>query len=115
MANRPTDDGCWLSGLVEFKENVSTHSAAAELEIISDKTLSILHINMRSLVNKMPVFELFLSQLNTELSCIVISETWFSCLEYFPKYFLKGYHLHCSSRPHGGGGGVFVRVREVGG
>ena len=33
---------------------------------------------MRSLVNKLPAFELFLSQLDIEFSCIIVSETWFS-------------------------------------
>ena len=46
-------------------------------------------INMRSLVHKMHLFEFLLYQLDIEFSCIVISETWFSDEEYFPKYFKR--------------------------
>ena len=113
MANQITDDDYWLANLVDHKQRLSTDAAAT---LLNDKNshhcLKFLHINMRSLVNKMANLELFLSQLNIDFSCIVISETWFSHNEYFPKYFLDGYHLSCSSRPDGGGGGVCVYVSE---
>ena len=113
MANQITDDDYWLANLVDHKQRLSTDAAATLLnDKNSDHCLKILHINMRSLVNKMANLELFLSQLNIDFSCIVISETWFSHNEYFPKYFLDCYHLSCSSRPDGGGGGVCVYVSE---
>ena len=69
-------------------------------------------INMRSLVHKMHLFEFLLYQLDIEFSCIVISETWFSDEEYFPKYFLESYTLFCSSRPEGGGGGICIYMSD---
>ena len=75
-------------------------------------SFKVLHINMRSLVHKMHLLEFLLSQLDIEFSCIVLSETWFSESEYFPKYFLHGYNLFCSSRPEGGGGGTCVYMSD---
>ena len=60
----------------------------------------------------MHLLEFLLSQLDIEFSCIVLSETWFSESEYFPKYFLNGYNLFCSSRPEGGSGGTCVYMSD---
>ena len=64
------------------------------------------------LVHKMHLFEFLLSQPDVEFSGSVISETWFSDEEYFPKYFLESYTLFCSSRPEGGGGGICIYVSD---
>ena len=114
MANRPVEDeSYWPSNFVDHKHRLSPNSVGTLLDDeIANNCLKILHVNMRSLLNKLPAFELFLSQLDIEFSCIIVSETWFSEHEYFPKFFLNGYTLSCSSRPNGGGGGVCVYVSE---
>ena len=59
MANQITDDDYWLANLVDHKQRLSTDAAATLLnDKNSDHCLKILHINMRSLVNKMANLEL---------------------------------------------------------
>ena len=98
--------------LVEHKSKLVPTSVKSNLSHLPTDSFKVLHINMRSLVHKMHLFEFLLYQLDIEFSCIVISETWFSDEEYFPKYFLESYTLFCSSRPEGGGGGICIYMSD---
>lgn len=93
-------------------QNLSPGSVNTVIKNFSTRSFTILHMNMRSLINKMPLFEVLLAQLNVHFSCIVISETWFSQNEFLEKYSLYGYKMFCRSRFHGAGGGIAMYVSE---
>ena len=73
---------------------------------------TIMHLNICSLVNKFENFELFLASLKLNLSCIVISESWFSNQTLLTQFHLNGFNMFCSSRDHERGGGVCVYVSD---
>ena len=98
--------------LVEHKSKLVPTSVKSNVSDLPTDSFKVFHINMRSFVHKMHLFEFLLCQLDVEFSCIVIFETWFSDEEYFPKYFLESYTLFCSSRPEGGGGGICIYMSD---
>ena len=63
--------------LVEHKSKLVPKSVKSNLSDLPTDSFKVLHINMRSLVNKMHLFEFLLSQLDVEFSCIVIYENGF--------------------------------------
>ena len=101
-----------IPNLVDHRPKIRPNAVKDTFNDFSPNTFTILHINMRSLVHKMHLFEVLLAQLDVKFSCIIISETWFSSNEYYEKYFLDGYNLFCSSRPSGGGGGIYAYVSD---
>ena len=71
-----------------------------------------MHLNICSLINKFDTLELFLASLNIDLSCIVISESWFSNQTFLPQFYLNGFNMFCSSRDQERGGGICVYVSD---
>ena len=79
------------------------------LELMLEQGFSVLHINARSLKNKMDSFQTFLTNSGVEWSVICISETWFKddILGYFN---IDNYDLFASCREGTEGGGTAVYV-----
>ena len=101
-----------IPDLVNNRQKIKPYEVKDTFNDFNPNTFTILHINMRSLVHKMLLFEILLAQLDVKFSCIVISETWISNSKYYEKYFLDGHYLFCSSRPNGGGGGNCAYVSD---
>ena len=84
-----------------------------------NKTLSVIHLNIRSIVANGDYFLAYLQTLSLKFNVICLTETWTSSSEppinYFPNYV--GYHSVRSNRK-GGGVSIFVHSklssREVG-
>lgn len=72
---------------------------------------SILHMNMRSLKNKMDEFQTFLLSSGVVWSVICISETWLKP-EILKYYNLDNYNLFASCREDGEGGGTAIYVHN---
>ena len=101
-----------LPDLVDHRPRISPEAVKSTFNTFNRNNFTILHVNIRSIINKMHLLELLLAQLDTKFSCIVISETWLTNDEFFGKYYLDGYNFFYSSRPGGGGGGVCVYVLD---
>ena len=101
-----------IPDLADHRQRIKPNGVKDTFNDSNSNTSTILHINMRSLVHKMHLFEVLLAQLDVKFSCIIISETWFSSNEYYEKYFLDGHNLFCCSRPSGGGGGICAYVSD---
>ena len=100
------------SFFVEHFANILPCEVNEKLEI-NNQTLSVLHLNIRSLSQKMGQFELFLASLNAKFSCIILSETWFSCDTFLPQYYINGYNLFSNSRSNRNGGGIAIYVSQM--
>ena len=74
-----------IPNLVDHRPKIRPNAVKDTFNDFSPNTFTILHINMRSLVHKMHLFEVLLAQLDVKFSCIMISETWFSNNEYYEK------------------------------
>ena len=76
-----------------------------------DNGFTVLHMNMRSLKNKMDDFQTFLHNSGVEWSVICISETWLKP-EILKYYNLESYNLFASCREGREGGGPAVYVHN---
>lgn len=77
---------------------------------VVNTSLSLLHLNARSLNSKFCEFERLLSGLNVHFDVIAISETWFDKYTNLPSFALDGYTLYQSARANKQGGGVALYV-----
>ena len=77
----------------------------------TDTELSILHLNIRSIANKLDDFNAYLDSLAHEFSVIGLSETWLNCsnLNDFP---LPNYHNIGMVRTNKQGGGVGLYINK---
>ena len=91
-------DGC-CSFYVEDKLNEMLRK-----EFFLDSQFALLHLNVRSLQNKVDDLSFFLSSLNVKFSVIGITETWLRDLS--PVVNLNGYHFVYKNRSDRSGGGV---------
>lgn len=73
--------------------------------------LSLLHINIRSIHNKLEDLKYFICQINQLPEVVVVSETWLKSNE-IDYYNLPGYTSYFSCRDEGNGGGVAIYVRS---
>ena len=77
----------------------------------SANKLNVIHINARSIVNKLDDLRLLLNETAVPWQIVVISETWISkSIE--KNYNLPGYHAIFRDRAHGAGGGVAIYVAD---
>ena len=78
---------------------------------IINKHMTILHINARSLKNKLDEFITFLRRSGTDWSVICISETWLKedIIQYFD---IEKYNLFASCRKIGEGGGTAIYINK---
>ena len=78
---------------------------------IINKHMTILHINARSLKNKLDEFITFLQRSGTDWSVICISETWLKddLIQYFD---IEKYNLFASCRKFGEGGGTAIYINK---
>lgn len=93
----------------EIKEKCKYYSLPEEsIPYLSDE-FSILHLNARSLKNKMDEFQMFINRTGVEWSAICISETWLKSgvLKYFN---IDNYELVASCRKEGEGGGTALYI-----
>ena len=83
----------------ECLEDIITHYAKthptrlAEHVSIPNSSFTMLHLNARSLNNKMDQLEFLLAKCETKFSCIAISETWLNNFTYSPQFYLHGYNF----------------------
>ena len=78
---------------------------------IIDKHITILHINARSLKNKLDEFITLLQRSGTDWSVICISESWLK--EDVVQYFnIENYNLFASCRKVGEGGGTAIYINN---
>ena len=100
-------------------ENLDTpyisHEKIKDLNInTSANTLSVLHLNIRSMKKDFESFKLFLSNLNFDFSIICFSETWldnsFSLSQSL--YELPKYKCIHQVRSYGKGGGVSIYIHN---
>ena len=107
MDNGPEiSDDLFISHYAKLAPSTKTH-------IFTQNHFSVLHINAQSLQNKMSQFELLISKIDLEFSCIVISETWFNRDSLLGTFAIEGYNLFSASRISGNGGGVAVYVNDM--
>lgn len=91
---------------IEDDDNYFSSSATEDLKVLS--------LNIRSLVNKLSLFELFLDSLNTnesKIDVILLSETWIEDGNH-AFYELDGYNAFHFTRQNRGGGGLVFYIRE---
>ena len=77
---------------------------------LSTGCLSMVHMNIRSIVKNLNEFDLYLNNLNHEFPIIALSETWLkdhNC----DRYGIDGYNAEHNCRPNRGGGGVSFYIR----
>lgn len=67
-----------------------------EYKNITNDNISVLHINARSLNNKIDDITQFIQNFTHKFTCIVVSETWIPAGS--PKVKLPGYNVHMVSR-----------------
>lgn len=79
-----------------------------------DSVMNILHLNIRSLENKVEEFELFVDTLSARIDVLCLTETWFrqgqECATIINGFMLAANYSRSSKR--GGGVSVFVRESE---
>ena len=80
-------------------------------DLHTESGFTILHLNVRSLKNKMDDFQTFLLNSGVEWSVICVTETWLKpeILKYFN---LERYNLFASCRENGEGGGTALYVHN---
>ena len=79
---------------------------------LSTGCLSMVHMNIRSIVKNLNEFDLYLNNLNHEFPIIALSETWLkdhNC----DRYGIDGYNAEHNCRPNRGGGGVSFYIKET--
>ena len=83
-------------------------------ENVSADTLSILHLNIRSIKKNFENFKLFLSSLSFDFSIICFSETWLdeSSLTSQSLYELPHYKSIHQIRNYGKGGGFSIYIKD---
>ena len=83
-------------------------------ENVSADTLSILHLNIRSIKKNFENFKLFLSSLSFDFSIKCFSETWLdeSSLTSQSLYELPHYKSIHQIRNYGKGGGVSIYIKD---
>ena len=103
--------------MTEDNDNGHLDHIRIQCEIYHDKKLNldqclpILHINARSIKNKLDNIQMFIDNSGVDWACICISETWLKeeIIEY---YKLDHYNLFASCRSNGEGGGAAIYVHE---
>ncbi|KAJ8031441.1 hypothetical protein HOLleu_24631 [Holothuria leucospilota] len=78
----------------------------------SEKGLSIIHFNCRSLYANFSSLETYLNELNLKFDIIAISETWLNLDSNTALYELDGYDMFHVDRSNRRGGGVAVYVKN---
>ena len=113
IANTPTglNDDVSFHSFERIKNNCTFHLPNQIQHIIgeSSNNLNVIHINARSIVNKLDDLCCFLNETNTKWDLISISETWLSqSIE--DNYNISGFHaLFCGRiSGHGGGSAIYV-------
>ena len=91
----------------QIHDSCKYYSKPSELQL--KQGFSVLHVNARSLKNKMDNFQTLLTNSGVEWSVICVSETWFKndILSYFN---IDNYDLFASCREGAEGGGTAVYV-----
>ena len=107
------DNGPEISDDLFISHYAKLAPRCTKTHIFTQNHFSVLHINAQSLQNKMSQFELLLSEIDLEFSCIVISETWFNRDSLLGTFAIEGYNLFSASRISGNGGGVAVYVNDM--
>ena len=74
--------------------------------------LSMVHMNIRSIVKNLNKFDLYLSNLNHEFPIIALSETLLKGYNCY-RYGIDGYNAEHNCRPNRGGGGVSFYIKET--
>ena len=92
--------GCSFSIPSQLKQQPNPH-----------KQLSMLHLNVRSIVNKFDDFTCFLRSSNVNWSVICISETWLT-KQLEPLYNLQNYKAFFQSRSEKAAGGSAIYVKD---
>ena len=88
----------------------STDAFNEEFSLITDKDLSVVHCNIRSLNSNGDDFVNFLSTLSVKFDVICLTETWIKDVEYLDSFF-PSYNAFHSCRPgnnRGGGVSIFL-------
>ena len=88
----------------EFRDYIKTTS-------IGSNNLSILHLNARSLVNKIDNVINFLDELSFEFTVLAITETWANS-DSDSRLSIPGYRLCNKNRTSKRGGGVAAYIKE---
>jgi len=78
-------------------------------ELCDSRVFSVFHINIRSFNKNADELSIFLSQLPTKPSVIVLSETWFSCNNNADLVGYRSVHVYRDER-RGGGISVFTKI-----
>ena len=78
----------------------------------TNSSLSMIHVNARSLKNKFEDFQLMLSTLGHTFSIIGVSETWFNEHTNLNLFHLDNYSLYNLDRTDKTGGGVALYVKD---
>ena len=76
---------------------------------VNDNNFSVLHVNARSLGNKMTEFTTLLTSLQHKFTVITVTESWVNDTVLVS---IPGYNCHLKPRTTGRGGGVAVYIRE---
>lgn len=71
-------------------------------------SFSILHLNARSLCNKVDEVECFVNSLGMKFDVLAFTETWFRNHD----VCLNGYHCEYVNRPQKTGGGVAIYIKN---
>ena len=95
--------------LEEIHDNCEYYSETTNLHL--NQGFSILHINARSLKNKMDSFLTLLARSGVEWSAVCVSETWFKS-DSLSSFAIDNYDLFASCREDTAGGGTAVYVHR---
>ena len=85
----------------------SSYKDSEQLEFCN-QTLNLLHVNARSMTKFFEAIRSLIEDLDTQFTCILISETWLNELKFVPQ--MDRYNFVGMNRPNktGGGVGIFV-------
>ena len=95
--------------LTHVQNNCEYFMSSSSLHL--EHGLSILHINARSLMNKLDMFHTFLNNTGVKWSLICVSETWFKS-HWLPFAAIDQYDLFATCRDESKGGGTAVYVHR---
>ena len=93
----------------KIRENCNYHTTLTKKDF--DDTFCVLHMNVRSMKNKMDEIITFLSKSDIQWDVICISETWLKGKMTVVKYYdLEQYKLFANCRSSGEGGGTAIYI-----
>ena len=108
MKDADPDRNCSFFNKQSYEYNINDFNTMSRPDM-----LSIIHVNIRSLPKNFDNLVICEKNLNRNLSCIGISETWLNDISQIDTFNIPNYSFPCESRSSRRGGGVGIYVNST--